>query len=331
MKWLPAEDALLRANYDEMTRPQLAALLGRTESMVRSRCGTLGLNSKGSRAWTDADIARLISVYAEAKGEPVDLQTLALDFGRSHAGVALKASKLGLGDYCRHKVPGGGKSHLPRFATDAELRAHRSAITKAWQAERGHPRGMLGKKHTPETLATMSAAGKRAWSDPLSRHNSPEASQRRSDNMVARIAAGQMRNGYNRSAGGRRSDLDDRYFRSSWEANYARYLNLLVSRREISSWEYEPRTFVFEKIRRGTRAYTPDFRVSFANGRHEWHEVKGWMDPKSKTRLARMTKYYPDEKVIVVGEGWFRQAVRGGLAALLPGWERGKNRGARGC
>ena len=133
-----------------------------------------------------------------------------------------------------------------------------------------------------------------------------------------------------RSAGGRRADLGDRYFRSAWEANYARYLNWRVARGELAAWEYETKTFVFERISRGTRSYTPDFRLVFPDGRHEWHEVKGWMDPKSVTRLARMARYFPAEVVRVIDAKWFREAFKSGLATAIPGWESGK-RGSRGA
>jgi len=120
---------------------------------------------------------------------------------------------------------------------------------------------------------------------------------------------------------GKRADLGGQFFRSRSEANYARYLNLLKTQGRILGWEYEPHTFQFEAIKRGTRDYTPDFKVYLTNGTHEWHEVKGWMDAKSKTRLNRMEKYFPDEKVVVIGPKWFSQARRNGLAASLQHWE----------
>jgi len=142
-----------------------------------------------------------------------------------------------------------------------------------------------------------------------------------------RIVEGRMRSGYSRGAQGRRADLADRYFRSSWEANYARFLNFQVKHGLISSWDYECKTFIFETIKRGTRSYLPDFLVTFHDGRQEWHEVKGWMDQKSKTRLARMARHYPNEVVRVIGPEWFKTANKGGLAAFIPGWERGGRRG----
>jgi hypothetical protein len=130
-------------------------------------------------------------------------------------------------------------------------------------------------------------------------------------------------NPYSRAKHGRRADLGGQHFRSSWEANYARYLNFLVGRGDIVGWDYETETFEFHKIWRGTRTYTPDFRVRLVGGGHEWHEVKGWMDAKSRTKLKRFAKYYPAEKLVLIDAKWFKQANRGGLAALIPCWEHG--------
>lgn len=94
--------------------------------------------------------------------------------------------------------------------------------------------------------------------------------------------------------GGKRADLDSIYFRCTWEANYARYLNQL----EIE-WRYEPKTFWFEGIKSGTVNYTPDF---YLLDEDKIVEVKGQWDGKSKTKLRRFRKYYPEEfaKLIVV-------------------------------
>lgn len=61
--------------------------------------------------------------------------------------------------------------------------------------------------------------------------------------------------------------------------------------------------------------------MEYPDGRIEWHEVKGYLDQKSRTKLKRMAKYFPGEKIVVVDKEWFRRAVRGGLAGVIPGWE----------
>jgi len=121
------------------------------------------------------------------------------------------------------------------------------------------------------------------------------------------------------SSGGIRSDLGI-FVRSSWEANYARYLTFLVGLGEIQGWEYEPETFEFDAIKRGTRSYTPDFKVTNLDGAVEYHEVKGWMDPKSNTKLKRMARYHPDITIILIDKEAY-YAIRRECKNLVPNWE----------
>ena len=74
----------------------------------------------------------------------------------------------------------------------------------------------------------------------------------------------------------------------------------MVDHKEIKKWEYEPDKFIFEEIKYGTRSYTPDFKIFNNDGSIEYFEVKGYMDSKSKTKLKRMAKYYPETKLTLV-------------------------------
>ena len=96
------------------------------------------------------------------------------------------------------------------------------------------------------------------------------------------------------------------YFRSKWEANYALFLDFLVRQNEIKEWEYEADVFIFEQIQFGTRSYRPDFKVFNHNRSFEYHEVKGYMDSKSKTKLKRMAKYYPEVKIVLIDSAYYR-------------------------
>lgn len=125
-----------------------------------------------------------------------------------------------------------------------------------------------------------------------------------------------------KSVKGRRKDLDNVFFRSTWEANYARYLNLLVKSGNIYRWEFEPDTFWFLEIKRGVRSYLPDFKVwETENSKPYYIEIKGWMDPKSKTKLKRMAKYYPEIELRLVGEKQYREIERK-LSGAIKGWEK---------
>ena len=115
------------------------------------------------------------------------------------------------------------------------------------------------------------------------------------------------------------------FYRSRWEANYARWLELLLTAGKIRSWEHEPETFWFEVIRRGVCSYKPDFRVTRPDGSVEYHEVKGWMTPRSQTALKRMAKYHPTVKLVVVDKVQYARLSRD-VRRVVPGWEGGRSR-----
>jgi hypothetical protein len=120
--------------------------------------------------------------------------------------------------------------------------------------------------------------------------------------------------------GGKRADLNNQYFRSGWEANYARYLNWLQAKGEIDRWQFEPDTFEFHKIKRGQRFYTPDFKVFEKDGSYQYHEIKGYMSPQSITKLKRMAKYYPNEPLILIDGPIYKELAKT-MKQLLPNWE----------
>lgn len=133
-------------------------------------------------------------------------------------------------------------------------------------------------------------------------------------NLAPNVKRGSWRAGW-REFGGRRH-----FFRSRWESNYARYLEWLKINKKIADWEYEPKTFWFDAIKRGVRSYKPDFLVTENDGTYCWHEVKGWMDDRSKTTLKRMAKYYPLEKILVIDKKQYR-SIESKMSRILSGWE----------
>lgn len=124
-----------------------------------------------------------------------------------------------------------------------------------------------------------------------------------------------------RGRGGKRADLGGQFFRSSWEANYARYLNFLIKHGHVESWQFEPHTFEFVGIKRGSRFYTPDFLVVFKGGATEFHELKGYMDSRSLTKLKRMRKYHPGVKVVLIDKARY-YGIQKSVAHLIKEWEK---------
>lgn len=109
---------------------------------------------------------------------------------------------------------------------------------------------------------------------------------------------------YTYANGGFREDLG-RYFRSGWEANYARYLNHLGIK-----WEYEPKTFELK-----TKSYTPDFKIG-----NNFVEIKGKFERSFIEKFEEFQKLYPNEKVKIVGEREYRQLSKE-YKHIVPYWE----------
>lgn len=111
-----------------------------------------------------------------------------------------------------------------------------------------------------------------------------------------------------------------KYYRSRWEANYARYLQWLKEHGQIASWKHEPETFWFDGVKRGCVSYLPDFRVIDIDGRVIYHEVKGWMDDRSITKIKRMAKYHPTVRLIVIdGNGY--KSIAKKVSGMIKDWE----------
>lgn len=97
------------------------------------------------------------------------------------------------------------------------------------------------------------------------------------------------------------------YFKSGYEIAYAHYLEALKKDNQILDWYYEPDTFWFEGIKRGTVSYKPDFKVIDKNKKETYYEIKGYMDKKSLTKIKRMAKYYPSVTLQIIDSIWFRK------------------------
>jgi predicted nuclease of restriction endonuclease-like RecB superfamily len=94
----------------------------------------------------------------------------------------------------------------------------------------------------------------------------------------------------------------------------------MLKNKRIAAWDYEPETFWFEHIKRGVISYTPDFRVTRLDGTQYYVEVKGWMDRKSKTKLARFRRFYKSETLEVVDAKAYRR-LGSSLRGVIKNWE----------
>jgi len=148
------------------------------------------------------------------------------------------------------------------------------------------------------------------------------------------------------------------YFRSRWEANFARVLQWHKVNGHpfngifVSAWNYEARIFWFDLerarvanrlygtklrgIRAGTVNYKPDFKVTGAPEPEDdiewdhdkmidpeeidkWYEVKGYFERKDRTKHERMKKYHPEIDLTLIASQWFKQNRI--YRSLISSWE----------
>lgn len=258
--------------------------------------------------YTDEDRAVIRDYYHNTPIKDFDLNDLSERLGRPKQSVCVIARQMGLTNQSR---PAGEKSK----------QALREARRDFW-AERGHPRGALGMKHSDENKKLFSKLSKANWKKFKRTKTGPMSEtslQLKSDRMSKRMAYADPSKIYSRGAAGYREDLGDIYFRSRWEANYARYLNWLLARNEIQAWQYEPETFWFDAIKRGVRSYKPDFKIT-EKGKTYFVEIKGYMDAKSKTKIKRMRIYHPTVELRLVAQKEYYSIAKV-MAPIIPLWE----------
>jgi hypothetical protein len=99
-----------------------------------------------------------------------------------------------------------------------------------------------------------------------------------------------------RTKKGIRKDIHDTYsFKSATEANVARIFKYLGIK-----WKYEERAFTFDGYKTKPHVYIMDFeligRKKLPDGlEYGWIEVKGYMDARSRNKLRRFKKCWPED------------------------------------
>lgn len=341
--WTKEMDDLLTRVYQTHGMDKTIEALGLKRIQISRRAYLLGVKPPNANlVWTKEMDAQLSDVYPK-KGKLAAMEAMGLSEGqvRSRAHF-LKLKARGVSDISiltqklngekRRGIKRPEHAALMREMTKAgrvlnyertdQRRAEMSAMAKKMIAEKGHPRGALGMKHSSSAKEKISRASIKCW---VSKTEEQVA------DMVYKAAKTRDANGTKirqriettwkaawREFGGRRV-----FYRSRWEANYGRYLEWLKSHGHIKEWEHEPKTFWFDGIKRGCVSYLPDFRVTENNGDEAYHEVKGWMDDRSKTKIARMARYHPQVLLIVIAKKEYSE-IEKKMSALIDGWEYSK-------
>lgn len=179
---------------------------------------------------------------------------------------------------------------------------------------------MIGRKHTEETKRKMSASAmgnQRAigskstlglrFKYTLEQRQDRSIRMRGNKNGINNLIqgpspySGRGRKGY-RLIGG-----VNIWFRSRWEANFARVLDYLGIH-----FQYEPKTFTI-----GNHTYTPDFYIP---SKKLYIEIKGYIDKWSRKRDKLLRKNYPNISLIILDPSIY-QSVTKRFRYKIPLWE----------
>jgi hypothetical protein len=298
------DEMLLRLYAEHGNVWKVAAILDMCGQAVHERLVKLNAINH-IRVFSDEEKKILVAEYEKA-ADAGKLSDLAATMGRTKPFICRQAKLLGLTNQNRKRP------YLMEVSRAAFI---------AWHQVNEHPRGMLGKKHSAEAKENMGAKQRARW-DMMTDEERSEFTfkqlKRKHEKLGTLVPNNRGKATW--KAGWRVIGGQKKYFRSRWEANYARYLEFLRMEDKIKSWEHEPKTFWFEEIKRGVRSYLPDFRVVDMEGNVTFHEVKGWMDDRSKTTLARMEKFYPEVCIIVVDAKQYKK-LEIEMRFLLQDWE----------
>lgn len=294
-----------------------AKIIGCSPQGLHKRLKISGIKTSQDGKWLKEDMENLKDLCVNSPH--LSYKEMGNILGRSKNSIEIKAVRLGF-NKMKNRQPLSQlntrrRQEISRWKSQ-KLREEQSFKFKKWIAENGHPRGMLGKKHSQKTKNIISQKGK-------GRTMSMESilkTQKTKMEKYGTLANNISRQKCTWKAGWRNIEGRDIYFRSRWEANYARYLELLKKCGEIKSWEFESDIFWFEGVKRGCVSYKPDFKIYNKNDSIEYHEIKGWMDAKSKTKIRRMAKYHPDIRLIIISSDWFKENEKK-LSAVCRGWE----------
>lgn len=266
------------------------------------------MNSKGNlrgmhRSYTKYEVLLIKSAYQQYSGKKNSgnwLDALASELGRSKPNICRYAKEKG---WTNPKLK---DEELNVCSVCPSLTRNKYFCSIACKKTTFKEKKVYNKMGSEAQRKVSSENMKKMWANPNSKLNSEEYRQKISDRMskqmVGRIKS--SADNYSRTKKGW-AEFDNGkrcYFRSGWELKYANFLETLKKSKAIKDWTYEEDTFWFEKIKRGVRSYTPDFKIYFNDDSYEYHEVKGWMDPKSKTKIKRFEKYYPLESLTIIDQ-----------------------------
>lgn len=316
MKWTQNEIDYLKKEYAKIDGRNITNILeriskklGRSKGSIRNKAYELKITHK-EKYYTEKEIKFLKDNYNK-----MSMNDMAEILKKNESNIYRKMKELGLKKTKRisntinpRKVYRWTEKEKKEMSKRAKENIKKNGFSKKFTFK--------GHKHNESSREKLSKVSKKQWANMTPQ----KLEKRKLKQRETKIKNGTLnpmkmqKNPYSRTKGGKRKDLNNIFFRSSWEANMARYYNYLGI-----EWQFEPKTFVFKNITRGSVSYTPDFYLPKLD---KWVEVKGWMDSKSKTKLKRFEKQYPEEgqKLELITQKEYNQ-IKKEYSKKIENWE----------
>jgi len=318
--WSQDEVQILKDNV-ELSVKELSELLNRSEGSIRGKKTALGIQSGKFKPFTDIE-KQIIKDYYMKNPDAIDLDVLSKKINRQKTSICRYANKIGISNNSRPMTEEKLKNYKEKLSdyynSDYFKNVVRKKLSETAKKTMGnsetHPRGMLGKHHTDETKRKMSKSHIELAANMSKEEKSIRARKSLETKIKNNIITSTSENSYSRTKSGKRKDLNNQFFRSSWESNIARLLNY-----NYIEWKYEFKRFYFDESVNGVASYQPDFYLPEFD---KWIEVKGWMDEKSKIRLQLFKDQYPEEfsKLILIDEDFYNE-LRDEISPFIDNWE----------
>ena len=197
-------------------------------------------------------------------------------------GISVRSSKR---MKCRWQDPQWRTKMLAVIRSSDNIAKRVKARRKKWDLDPDFRKHWLASVHTLEKDESRRQAMLRVWAD--------------GGNHTFRYRSRLGKSGF-------RDDLQQ-FFRSTWEANFARVMNFLDK-----DWQFEPQSF---KLSNG-QIYRPDFRLDL----RLWVEIKGWLTQDRIQKPLQFCNDYPEERLIIIGPKQYNRLTEI-FQPLIPNWE----------
>lgn len=285
-------DNKISSTYESLgSISRVAKILGMSHSGVSKRLRKLGYDTSRLRReslWTKEQDDILLQEYENYRDRN-QLASLAKKIGRSVFAINRRAAKFGLTnkDYNfimtkeRHDILSKGRKRF--LENHPEYKSNIGVFSRE-------------RVYTTEDCAKRSEIMKSKWKDPNSAYRKGSFLSELKERLSK--ARYNVKQGYTRGIESNVSFGEKEYrFRSSWERNFAFYMEYIKCKREIKDWYYESEIFSFPQNEYGFKTYKPDFKIVHNDGSVEYIELKGWVNKKALDKMELMARYFPEVKI----------------------------------